>query len=192
MAEVDAVLQSDAEDPEAQAVAAVTAPSPRKPRLRWKTAAAAGALLGAVAMIGVGGLMMWQHQKMLDDERNRAEFAAAARQVVVTLMSIDFDDPEASVRRIIDSSTDPFRAEFESAAADFIKVSKDAKVTTTATAGAVAVDSATADSAVVIVTAASTVTDEAGAREAPRNWRLAVDLRRDGDQIKLAKVEFIP
>ncbi|PRC45060.1 hypothetical protein C6A85_97065 [Mycobacterium sp. ITM-2017-0098] len=143
-------------------------------------------------MVAVGGLLMWQHQKLLDDERNRAEFSAAARQAVVTLMSIDFDNPEGSVQRIIDSSTDPFRTEFESAAADFVKVSKDAKVTTTATANAVAVDSVTSDAAVVLVAASSTVTDEAGAQEAPRNWRLTVDLRRDGDQIKLSKVEFIP
>jgi Mce-associated membrane protein len=161
-------------------------------RPRWKTAVAVVALLCAATMATAGGLMLWQHQKLVQDERNRAEFAAAARQVVVTLMSIDFDNPEDSVRRIIDNSTDPFRTEFEAAAEDFVKVSKDAKVTTTATANAVAVDSATADTAVVLVTASSTVTDAAGAREEPRNWRLSVDLRRDGDQIKLSKVEFIP
>ncbi len=48
------------------------------------------------------------------------------------------------------------------------------------------------DSAVVLVAASSRVTNTAGAKQEPRTWRLSVSLQRDGDAIKMSKVEFVP
>src|SRR5690606_19045045 len=104
-------------------------------------------------------------------------------------MSIDFNDPQAGVQRIIDNSVDPFRAEFQSSSSDFAKLSADAKVTTKATANVAAVQSATADSAVVLVAATSTVTNADGVAEPPRSWQLRVELQRDADRIKMSKVD---
>jgi len=50
----------------------------------------------------------------------------------------------------------------------------------------------TDNSAVVLVSASSRVTNAAGAKQEPRTWRLSVDLERVGDQIKMSKVEFVP
>jgi Mce-associated membrane protein len=50
----------------------------------------------------------------------------------------------------------------------------------------------TNDTAVVLVSATSRVTNAAGAKQEPRTWRLSVNLQRDGGQIKMAKVEFVP
>ncbi len=159
---------------------------------RRKRIVAVAALLCTAVMLAASGYMVHAQRKAEAHQRNTAEFTAAAKQVVVTLMSIDFNNPQDSVQRILDNSVDPFRAEFQGAAEDFIKVAKDAKVTTKATANAAAVESVTADSAVVLVSVSSTVTNEVGAVEEPRQWRLTVDLLRDGGQIKMAKVEFAP
>lgn len=178
-----------------QPEAACTTPGPRvSARLRSgrRRIVALAALLCAATLLAVSGYMVKTQQGIQADERNRAEFVAAARQAVVTLMSIDSGSAQESVQRIIDNSTDPFRVEFQSAAEDFIKVAQDAKVSTKAAANAAAVESITADEAVVLVSVSSTVTDAAGAAEAPRSWRLTVDLKREGDQIKMAKVEFVP
>lgn len=164
----------------------------RLPRPGRKRIVAVLAALCAAALLVASGYMIQVQRHLQAEQRQQAEFVAAARQVVVTLMSIDFTNPQQSVQRIVDNSTDPFRAEFQSAADDFIKVAQDAKVTTKASANAAAVESITAESAVVLVSASSTVTNEAGADEAPRNWRLKVDLQREGDQIKMSKVEFVP
>ena len=161
-------------------------------RQRIRTVSCGLALLCSVAMLAVSGYIVWAHDAVTQEQRTRAEYAAAAKQAVVTLMSIDSNDPQAGVQRIIDNSVDPFRAEFEGAADDFVKVATDAKVTTKATANAAAVQTASAESAVVLVSASSTVTNAAGAQEAPRSWRLTVDLKREGDQIKMSKVEFVP
>lgn len=159
---------------------------------RWRQMAVAAVAVCTCAVLAACAWMLTQQHEAQSHERNRAEFVAAARQAVVTLMSIDFNDPQGSVQRIVDNSTGPFRDEFLGAADDFIRVSKDAKVTTRATATAAAVESMTADSAVVLVSASSAVTNAAGADEASRRWRLTVDLRREGDQIKMSKVEFVP
>ncbi|WP_263998977.1 hypothetical protein [Mycolicibacterium vanbaalenii] len=90
-----------------------------------------------------------------------------------------------------DNSVDPFRAEFQSSSSDFAKLSADAKVTTKATANVAAVQSATADSAVVLVAATSTVTNADGVAEPPRSWQLRVELQRDADRIKMSKVDFL-
>lgn len=160
--------------------------------LRQGQLATAGIVLCACVLLAASAWMLSSQRTAQAHERNRAEFVAAARQAVVTLMSIDFNDPQGSVQRIVDNSTGPFRDEFLSAADDFSSVAKDAKVTTKATATAAAVESMTSDSAVVLVSASSTVTNAAGAEESPRRWRLTVDLRREGDQIKMSKVEFVP
>lgn len=160
--------------------------------LDWRRLAAVAVMLSSCALLALSAWMIRQHQHAQADQRNRAEFVAVARQVVVTLMSIDYNDAEGSVQRIADNSTGPFRSEFQGAADDFVKVSKDAKVTTKATVNAAAVESMTPDSAVVLVAASSTVTNAAGAQEEPRRWRLTVDLQREGDQIKMSKVEFVP
>lgn len=160
--------------------------------LRWARIATVLAVLGSVALFTASGYMIQQGHNVQAGDRNRAEFVAAARQAAVTLMSIDFNNPQESVQRIVDNSTGSFRQEFEGAADDFIKMAKDAKVTTKATATAAAVESITVDSAVALVSVSSTVTNAAGADEAPRSWRLTVDLQREGDQIKMAKVEFVP
>lgn len=164
----------------------------RLSRPRWTTVAAAVALLCTAALLTVGGYLTWDHRKTVHSERMRAEYTAAARQVAVSLMSIDHNNADGDVQRIIDNSTGEFRDEFTRASEDFVRLAKDAKVTTEATATAAAVESMTDDAAVVLVTVSSTVTNAEGAKDSPRNWRLSVDLRRDGDQIKMAKVEFVP
>lgn len=160
------------------------------PALRWAAAALVVLLTGTLITVSV--LMVLQHRSVEDKQRQAAEYAAAAKQSVVTLMSLDFTSVDEDVQRILDNSTGNFRKEFEAQAKDFATVAKESKVVTEATATAAAVESMTDNDAVVLVTATSTVSNTAGAQQEPRSWRLAVSLTRDGDQIKMSKVEFAP
>lgn len=47
------------------------------------------------------------------------------------------------------------------------------------------------DSAVVLVVASERVTNAAGAKDEPREFRLRVTVSPDGDQLKMSKVEFV-
>jgi Mce-associated membrane protein len=150
-----------------------------------------GVLLTA-GLIAASVYMVLQHRKVVEDQRMNAEYAAAGRQSVVTLMSLDFNKAQEDVQRIIDNATGEFKKDFQNQAEDFVKVAQDSKVITDVTVNSSAVDSMTKDSANVLVAATSRVTNAAGAKQEPRAWRLAVTLERDGDQIKMSKVEFVP
>jgi Mce-associated membrane protein len=167
-------------------------------RRRWrlgrilKVLAAGIAFACTCALITLCVLMVQNHRHQAAEQQRSAEYAAAARQSVVTLMSLDFNKAKEDVQRIIDNSTGQFRDDFKNQADDFIKVAQDSKVVTEVTVNAAGVESMTNDTAVVLVSASSRVTNAAGAKQEPRTWRLSVNLQRDGGQIKMAKVEFVP
>jgi Mce-associated membrane protein len=171
-------------------------PPPAGSGRRWgrilKAVAMSLAILCTGALLAASGYMVHQQRKAADQQKLQAEYAAAGRQSVVTLMSLDFNNAEADVQRIIENSTGQFKTDFEDQAKDFVQVAKDSKVVTDVTVNSTAVEKMSQDSAVVLVAATSRVTNAAGAQQEPRAWRLAVDLQRDGDQIKMSKVEFVP
>jgi Mce-associated membrane protein len=164
----------------------------RLPRPRWKVLAAAAAIVAICALLAASGYMIWYHRHVQDDQRLNAEFSAAARQNVVTLMSLDYNRAKEDVQRIIDSSTGQFKQDFEATADDFVQVALDSKAVTETNVTATAVESMTEDTAVVLVAASSRVTNAAGAKQEPRSWRLSVNLAREGEQIKMSRVEFVP
>jgi Mce-associated membrane protein len=174
------------------------AEKPVRERRRWrlgrtlKVLAAGIAFACTCALITLSVLMMQNHRHQAAEQQRSAEYAAAARQSVVTLMSLDFNKAKEDVQRIIDNSTGQFHDDFKNQADDFIKVAQDSKVITEVTVNATGVESITNDTAVVLVSATSRVTNAAGAKQEPRTWRLSVNLQRDGGQIKMAKVEFVP
>ena len=164
----------------------------RIPLPSWKGVAAAITVLVIAALLAGCGYMYWYHRQAQAEQQRRAEFAAAARQGVVTLMSLDYTKAKEDVQRIIDSSTGQFKTDFQNTADDFVKVATESKAVTETNVTATAVESMTDNTATVLVAASSRVTNAAGAKQEPRAWRLSVNLARDGGQIKLAKVEFIP
>jgi Mce-associated membrane protein len=160
--------------------------------LMLKILGAAIAAACTVVLITLSVVMVISHRHQAAEDQRRAEYTAAARQSAVTLMSLDFNKAKEDVQRIIDNSTGQFRDDFKNQADDFIKVAQDSKVVTEVTVNATGVESMTDDTAVVLVSATSRVTNTAGAKQDPRSWRLSVNLRRDGGQIKMEKVEFVP
>ncbi|CRZ16451.1 hypothetical protein [Mycolicibacterium neworleansense] len=169
--------------------------APREKR-RWRpklaTLLAGVAILVSGALLAASGYMIWLHQQAEREQQRRAEFAAAASQAAVTLMSIDSATAQDNVRQIIDNSAGSFKDDIQSSAEDLVKAAQDSKATTKATARASAVQSMDGDSAVVLVSTATTVSNSAGANQQPRNWRLSLTMVKDGGQIKMSKVEFVP
>jgi len=168
--------------------------SGRLRRPKWSTVAAGLAIIVILGALGGSGYMIEQHRDAVRQHQREAEFAAAARQGVVTLTSLDFNDAKQGVQRIVDNSTGSFKDDFVKMADDFTKVVEKSKVVSQGTVAATAVerDSMTNDSAVVLVASTSEVTNAAGAKQDPRNYRLIVTVARDGGQLKISKVEFVP
>jgi Mce-associated membrane protein len=195
----------EADEPDADADASgdeVEAPMPsrrlrlsrRLRRRRWSTVAASLAIIVALVALAGSGYMIKEHRDAVRQGQRAAEFVAAARQGVVTLTSLDFNNAKHGVQRILENSTGSFKDDFLKMADDFTKVVEQSKVVSQGSvqAAAVELDSMTKDSAVVLVASTSEVTNAAGAKQDPRTYRLIVTVTRDGGQLKISKVEFVP
>ncbi|MGY1876939.1 hypothetical protein [Nocardia gipuzkoensis] len=161
-------------------------------RLRRRSVRVVGALAVIALALAGSGYTVWHHHEATEKDRRAAEFTTAARQGVVALTTLDFNRAKEDVQRVLDNSTGPFRGDFQARAADFTTVVQQSQVATEGKVNATALESMTEDSAVVLVAATSQVTNSAGARQEPRAWRLSVTVSRDGDQLKMSKVEFVP
>ena len=166
----------------------------------WLPVVAATLLvLLSLGLLGFGGWKLWQlhqmnvaQQQQQDQEHRKAEFAAAAAQGVVNLMSLDYQHAKEDMQRIVDGTTGDFKKDLEASANEFLKVARSAKAVSKATVTATAVQTVTKDTATVLVAANTKVSNAASKDQQPRAWRWTVDVVRDGGQIKLAKVEMVP
>ena len=176
-----------------EAVEAVEAEPPTAPQSPRRLIGAVIAALTTVAFLAATGYMLFTHQEKNRQRQQIAEYAAAARQGVINLMSIDYATADESVKRVIDGSTGRFRANFEETADDFAKALKDEKIVTRATVNDAAVESLTGDSAVVLISATSRREGQQAPKDQqePRLWRIVLTLQRDGGQIKMSGVEFV-
>jgi Mce-associated membrane protein len=182
----DAPEDSGSDEDEATAEPA----GPKRRRL-WRIAAAV-AVLAICALATVSGVMISKHRQVAAKQAHSAEFVTAARNGVVALLSIDYNHAKADVQRVIDSSTGPFRDDFTKNADDFVKTAEQSKAVTQGSITASALDSENGDTGVVLLAAKSQVTNAAGARQDPRAWRMSVTVTRDGGQLKMSNVEFVP
>lgn len=172
----------------------VTVASPgRSRRVPSARALISAVAVAVIAVSGtVSGMLVHHHQQTTQANQRQTEFTEAARQGVVALTSLDFSRAEQDVRRVLEHSTGAFHDDFESRSQDFTSVIQQSQVATAGTVSSAAVESMTEDSAVVLVAATSQVTNSAGAQQEPRAWRLSVTVTREGDTIKMSKVEFVP
>ena len=168
-----------------------TAPRSRRGRRVWSVVVWGCTWLLIGALLAASGYMVWHHRQVLAEKHRAAEFAAAAKEGAVSLTTLDFNNAQNDVQRVLDRATGQFRADFQERAEYFTKSVQESKVVTKGSVQAVAVDKMTDDSAVVLVAATSEVTNASGAQKEPRTWRLSITVTRDGGQLKMSKVEFV-
>ena len=163
-------------------------------RLRRPTRHAVGtgtAIMLLCASMAASGYMVWQHRTLVQQRQHAAEFAAAAREEVATLMSIDPAHAAENIQHTIDDTTGALKSQLEATSGYMAKNAQDAQVTTKATVQDVAVESMTDNSAVVLVVAKSdTINPDKSVRPSVF-WRLSVNIDRDGDRLKMSKLDFV-
>lgn len=165
--------------------------APRVPRPSRKAVGISTATAVISASLIATGYMVWQHYALLREQRHTAEFAAVARKGVATLMSIDPDHAAQSVERTIDLTTGALKSQLQATEVFMVKNAQEAKVTTTASVEAAAVESMTDNSAVVLVVAKSETTNPDKSKRPTVFWRISVNIDRDGGQLKMSKLDFV-
>jgi Mce-associated membrane protein len=143
------------------------------------------------ASLAASGYIVWQHRTLAQRQQHAEEFAAAAREEVATLMSIDPAHAAENLQHTIDDTTGALKSELQATSGYMAKNAQDAQVTTKATVQDVAVESMTDNSAVLLVVAKSdTINPDKSVRPSVF-WRLSVNIDRDGDRLKMSKLDFV-
>lgn len=158
---------------------------------RWARVAAA-AVLVSLAALGGSGFLIWQHHQVVQRNQRAAEFTRVARDAILKMMTVDADKARDDVQRFADETTGQFKAGVLMGAEELVRVLQESKVVAKASVQAVGVQSMTDDSATVLVAAKSELTKADQPKPELRNWRLVVNIERDGGKLKVSKVEFVP
>jgi len=196
-AEAGSNEQSNATEDTAGAEAKPAA-SRLRPRWRWrlrrptrKAVGVGAAIVLICASFAASGYIVWQHRTLVQQRQHAEEFAAAAREEVATLMSIDPAHAAENLQHTIDDTTGALKSQLEATSSYMAKNTQDAQVTTKATVQDVAVESMTDNSAVVLVVAKSDTINPDKSVRPPVFWRLSVNIDRDGDRLKMSKLDFV-
>jgi Mce-associated membrane protein len=184
---------ADATDAEGDVMMAEAADPRRKLPRPGRTALAVLAAFGCIcASLAASGYLLLHHRDVLQQRQRTAEFATAARNSIQLMLNINASTARADVQRFVDDTTGEFKAGILLSAEDFVKAVEDSKANSKGTVQAVAVQSMTNDSAIVLVAAKTEVNKPGEAKPESKNVRIVVDVRRDGEQLKVSRVEFVP
>ena len=191
---------SEQPQPTEDADVAEAKPAASRWRRRWRwrlrrptrtTVGVGTAIVLICASLAASGYIVWQHRTLVQQRQHAAEFAAAAREEVATLMSIDPAHAAENVQHTIDDTTGALKSQLEATSSYMAKNAQDAQVTTKATVQDVAVESMTDNSAVVLIVAKSDTINPDKSVRPPVFWRLSVNIDRDGDRLKMSKLDFV-
>lgn len=157
-----------------------------------KAMAVAGAIVLICASLTGSGLLVQHHREVVAQRQQAAEFSAAARNAIVTMMSIDPSKVRDQMQRFADGATGIFKIGFLMGAEDMVKAVEQSKISTKVTVQAVAVQSMSKDSALVLVAARTEMTKPGEPKPSSRLLRTVVGIQRDAGQLKVSRVEFVP
>ncbi|OBG31607.1 hypothetical protein A5673_03315 [Mycobacterium sp. E3198] len=169
------------------------------PTRRWRPRRPSRKALAAVAAVGVvcaslagSGYLVWHHRGVEQQRQRSAEFAGAARNAIVTMMTIHATKAREDLQRFVDDTTGTFKLSILMGGEDAVKAVEQSKVNSTGTVQAAAVQSMSQDSAVVLVAAKSEITKPGQPKPESRSMRIVVTIQRDAGQLKISRLEFVP
>ena len=151
--------------------------------------------IGLAALLLLGAMVGWLgfrvYQGHTEAERH-ALFVQVARQGAVNLTTIDWNEADSDVRRILDSATGPFHDDFAQRSEPFVDVLKQSHSTTEGTVTASGLESASENEAQVMVSVSVKTSSAAAPQQDPRSWRMRITVQKVGRDVKVSKVEFVP
>jgi Mce-associated membrane protein len=162
---------------------------------KWFTPARIATLISVAivvmvaALAGFLGLRTYQSEQAQNRE---AMFVAAARQGAINLTTIDWQNADADISRILDSATGTFYDDFSKRSQPFVEVVKQAQSKSVGTVTDAGLESESGDEAQVLVAVQVKTTSRDTQEQRPRAWRMRINVQKLGDQAKVSNVQFVP
>jgi Mce-associated membrane protein len=166
--------------------------APAKARMSHLRLATIVGLVLVVALAGLTGWLGFRTYQSHQADEQRKLFLQVGRQGALNLTTIDWQQADANVQRILDSATGTFYDDFQKRSQPFVEVVKQAQSKSVGTISEAGLESESDNGAQVLV-AVTVKTSNAGAPEqAPRSWRMRISVQKVGDEAKVSNVEFVP
>ena len=189
----DTAVTDGAEDSadEGEETADVVA-TPAKPRMSHVKLATIVGLVAVVVLAGLTGWLGFRAYKSHQADEQRKLFLEVGRQGALNLTTIDWQEADADVQRILDAATGTFYDDFQKRAQPFVEVVEQAQSKSVGTIAEAGLESESNDGAQVLV-AVTVKTSNAGAPDQqPRAWRMRIFVQKVGDDAKVSNVVFVP
>lgn len=149
-------------------------------------------LASVVAFAGLGGWLGIRAYQSHQAELHRALLVQAARQGAVNLTTIDYEQVESNVQRVLDSATGAFYDDFSRRSQPFIEVVKAAQAKSVGTVTEAGIEADDDDETKVLVGVTVKTTNAGGAEQTPRAWRMRISVTEVDSQPKISNVAFVP
>ncbi len=147
-------------------------------------------------MLALASLAGWLGYRSYESNRAEAQrnvFLQVGRQGALNLTTIDWQQADADVQRILESATGTFYDDFQQRAEPFVQVVKQAQSKSVGEIAEAGLLSPVGDNEAQVLVAVRVQTTNAGAPEPqPRSWRMKITVQEVDGQAKVADVDFVP
>ena len=165
-------------------------PNPRAlsltPRVLWVVVA-----LALVASVALGATRGRDWYAARQTEAANASAVAAAKQLAINFVTVDYTKVDADVARVKAGATGEFLKSYSTSAADLSKVLVANKTVSTVQRTEAALVSGDEDSAVALVGVVAPTRNTAVPNGETKTYRMRLDLRLVGDAWKVENLEFV-
>lgn len=193
--ETGAEVESTAVEPESDAEPSDAddhEDAPTKPRMSTVRKATILGLVAVVALAALTGWLGFRAYESRKAEEQRNLFIQIGRQGALNLTTIDHQQADADVQRILDSATGTFYDDFQARSQPFVEVVKQAQSKSVGTVTEAGLESESDNGAQVLVAVTVKTSNVGAAEQEPRSWRMRISVERVGDDAKVSNVEFVP
>jgi Mce-associated membrane protein len=163
-------------------------------RGRWtaRKQLVAAATVVVMALSGVVGWLGYHAIEASNSAAKTAQMVETGRQGALNLTTIDWEHADADVERILASASGAFYDDFAQRSQPFIDVVKQTKSKSVGTIAEAGLESMSGDGAQILVAVNVKTTLQGATETAARSWRMRIGVEKNGDEMKVSNVEFVP